>query len=450
MTTIAHRSPTRGVAAVLLLAAVLGGLLAAPLGAAAFGRISGTVTGPGGVPVAGVMVDAGQLDGVDWGYAETTSDGSYTIFGLDPGAYEVTFLPSEGIGLVGATYPTDVTVMSGVTTSGIDAELTEGGSISGTLTLPEDMIPIGVVARAIGAATGPWGFEAEIAFDGSYQIDGLPPGDYLVAFDSYLPSAAVPELYDDVRMPADATWVTVVGSDEVAGIDATIEYCTSPAEFHDVTSTNRFCGDIDWLIDASITTGYADGGFHPSAPVTRAAMAAFLHRLAGSPPQTPLAPGTCVFSDVCAGHPFEAAIVWIDGEGIAGGYQDGTYRPGATVSRQAMASFLYEMAGEPLGFLLPFPAELCDIFFSDVCDNRFLDAIMWLVLTGTAGGYADGGFHPTAPVSRQAMASFLTGFETNRQLEELVGSIFDLLGGGFGGSDWQRLVRASGSAHRLG
>jgi hypothetical protein len=53
----------------------------------------------------------------------------------------------------------------------------------------------------------------------------------------------------------------------------------SSAPFPDVAVSNAFCGDIAWLAGQGIAAGYADGGFHPTAPVSRQAMAAFLHRL---------------------------------------------------------------------------------------------------------------------------------------------------------------------------
>jgi hypothetical protein len=46
------------------------------------------------------------------------------------------------------------------------------------------------------------------------------------------------------------------------------------------------------------------------------------------------------FSDVGSGHPFHADIQAIRTAGITGGYDDGTYRPEAPVSRGAMAAFM--------------------------------------------------------------------------------------------------------------
>jgi len=49
-------------------------------------------------------------------------------------------------------------------------------------------------------------------------------------------------------------------------------------DFNDVPSGHPFHAPISAVADAGITTGFGDGGFHPSDPVTRQAMAAFLER----------------------------------------------------------------------------------------------------------------------------------------------------------------------------
>jgi hypothetical protein len=49
-------------------------------------------------------------------------------------------------------------------------------------------------------------------------------------------------------------------------------------EFFDVSNSNPFHDDISAILDAGITTGFGDGGYHPAANVTRQSMAAFLHR----------------------------------------------------------------------------------------------------------------------------------------------------------------------------
>jgi 2',3'-cyclic-nucleotide 2'-phosphodiesterase (5'-nucleotidase family)/alpha-tubulin suppressor-like RCC1 family protein len=169
-------------------------------------------------------------------------------------------------------------------------------------------------------------------------------------------------------------------------------------EFPDVSEDHAFFEDISWLVAEGITTGYEDGTFKPTAQVSRQAMAAFLHRLAGEP-AVPV--GAPTFSDVPVGHPFHEAISWLAAEGISTGYEDGTFKPGQPVSREATAAFLHRMAGEPSA---PEGAPM----FSDVpAGHPFAAAISWLASTGITTGYDDGTFRGGEEISRQAMAAFL-------------------------------------------
>ena len=121
--------------------------------------------------------------------------------------------------------------------------------------------------------------------------------------------------------------------------------------FADVTPDHPFYLEITWLAENGISTGstLADGTvvFQPTAPVARDAMAAFLHRYAGSP--TFVDPTTSPFTDVSPRHPFYTEISWLAAEGISTGtaLPDGTrvYEPTAPVTREAMAAFLYRLHG---------------------------------------------------------------------------------------------------------
>lgn len=57
---------------------------------------------------------------------------------------------------------------------------------------------------------------------------------------------------------------------------------TASHSFPDVPDSNPFHDDIDWMADVGITTGFPDGTFKPGAEVTRQSMAAFMHRLSGT------------------------------------------------------------------------------------------------------------------------------------------------------------------------
>ncbi|MCC5951286.1 MAG: S-layer homology domain-containing protein [Acidimicrobiia bacterium] len=184
-----------------------------------------------------------------------------------------------------------------------------------------------------------------------------------------------------------------------------------PTTFDDVDLDHPFNGDISWLVANGIASGYADGTFRPTAPVSRQAAVAFLFRTSAlwGGDVAEECDGEGPFSDVPADHVFCAEITWSAANGIAVGYADGTFRPTAPVSRQASAAFLARTSGLWNGTA---PAQ-CDTEaqgpFSDVpSDHRFCPEITWLVDNGIASGYEDGTFRPTEPVSRQAMARFLS------------------------------------------
>lgn len=172
--------------------------------------------------------------------------------------------------------------------------------------------------------------------------------------------------------------------------------------FFDVRRRHAFFEEIRWMADSGIAGGYADNTYRPAVVVSRQAMAAFLWRLAGNPP---VAPGAPTFWDVPVGHPFRDAVRWLAQAGIAEGFADGSFGAVAPVSRQAMAAFLWRLAGEP-----PVPPGAAA--FSDVSgSHRFHHAIAWMAGSGISEGYQDGTFRPTAPVTRQAMAAFLQRYD---------------------------------------
>ncbi|QHC65569.1 hypothetical protein GSU68_02530 [Rathayibacter sp. VKM Ac-2759] len=118
------------------------------------------------------------------------------------------------------------------------------------------------------------------------------------------------------------------------------EAFTPPAtpSFTDVPTNHTFYREIEWMKAEKISTGNADGTYAPKDPVSRQAMAAFLSRMSGEPPVSPATPS---FSDVGPANPFYSQIEWMKSDGISTGNADGTYHPLEDVSRQAMAAFLF-------------------------------------------------------------------------------------------------------------
>jgi hypothetical protein len=113
--------------------------------------------------------------------------------------------------------------------------------------------------------------------------------------------------------------------------------------FSDVPYGHPFFLDVEWAAAEGVTGGYPDGTFRPTTTVSRQAFASFLYRAAGEPAFT--APAHASFPDVPTSHPFFEAIEWAKSERIIGGYADGTFRPTVGVSRQAAAQWLMLASG---------------------------------------------------------------------------------------------------------
>lgn len=170
--------------------------------------------------------------------------------------------------------------------------------------------------------------------------------------------------------------------------------------FSDVPATYEFAASVDWMVAKGIAEGWPDRTFRPHAPVERGAFAAFLYRLAGKPAY--LAPETPQFSDVPASHPFYKEISWAAQYGITTGWPDRTFRPSATIKRDAIAAFMYRMACQP-AYSAP-----ADTGFRDVARNRqFAKEISWAKSAGLLGGWSDGTFRPLNDTERGAVAVML-------------------------------------------
>jgi hypothetical protein len=108
-----------------------------------------------------------------------------------------------------------------------------------------------------------------------------------------------------------------------------------PVAFDDVARDDPHASAIAALHEHGIVSGYDERTFGPGDPVVRGQMATML---AGA--YDLHATRDPDFSDVPSGHTHAEGIAAVAESGIAKGFDDGTYRPGARVTRAQMASFI--------------------------------------------------------------------------------------------------------------
>lgn len=126
-----------------------------------------------------------------------------------------------------------------------------------------------------------------------------------------------------------------------------------------------------------------------------------------SPASTPLS-----FSDVSSAHQFHREISWLADEGVSRGWKVGTrheFRPSQAVTRDAMAAFLYRLAGQP-AYSAPPASPFRDVPTS----HQFYKEISWLADSGISTGWSVASgkeFRPSNRITRDAMAAFLYRFD---------------------------------------
>jgi serine protease len=173
--------------------------------------------------------------------------------------------------------------------------------------------------------------------------------------------------------------------------------------FQDVPWGTQFYEEIEWARASSISTGWTSGStrlYKPTVAINRDAMAAFLYRMAGSPAYTP--PKVSPFKDVATTQKFYKEMAWLKSQGISTGYSNGTYRPLQPINRDAMAAFLYRMAGSP-AYAAPTASPFQDV----VRGQQFYKEMAWMKSTEISTGFSDGTYRALNHVNRDAMAAFL-------------------------------------------
>jgi hypothetical protein len=219
----------RAVRRAVLVAFAVSATLLAPAAARA-ASISGTVTDESTLlGIAGIDVCTNTLGGGEPGCDETDSTGAYSISGLPAGEYWLSFSAyRNNLKYVSEIYDDKeyqweadtLTLAAGEELQGIDAQLGEGGSISGTVTDEATGEPIaGIAACAIDHEGIPQRCALTDA-DGTYDLHGLRSGDYDIEYEGWNRVNYLTEFYEDAATWAAATDLIVTAPETISGIDA--------------------------------------------------------------------------------------------------------------------------------------------------------------------------------------------------------------------------------------
>jgi hypothetical protein len=168
--------------------------------------------------------------------------------------------------------------------------------------------------------------------------------------------------------------------------------------FSDVSTTDWFHEFVQCVYCRGAISGYSDGTFRPYNKTTRGQVSKIVVLAFDIPVDTTGGPH---FTDVPAGDPFYIYVESAYHHGLVSGYADGTFRPGANVTRGQLTKIVVTAAGWPL-------RTPTDPSFTDVPNtNPFYSFVETAVCRGILSGYSDNTFRPYADTTRAQIAKIV-------------------------------------------
>ena len=117
---------------------------------------------------------------------------------------------------------------------------------------------------------------------------------------------------------------------------------STAAGFPDVAASAWYADAVNWAAANGYVTGYDNGSFGPEDSLTREQLAVMLYRYAGSPEPTGSLDG---FTDAASASDYAVdALRWAVGEGLLTGKDGGRLDPAGTASRAELAQILARFA----------------------------------------------------------------------------------------------------------
>ena len=171
-------------------------------------------------------------------------------------------------------------------------------------------------------------------------------------------------------------------------------------KFPDIKETDHYYNAVISLAERGIIKGYEDGTFKPGHSVTRGQAAKIIAGILKLDTTNVVNPG---FKDVPTTNEYYGAIAALANAGIINGYPDGTFGPGKSVKRNHMAKIIagaFDIEA-PVGSTTP---------FKDL-NAEYSGYITALYVAGITTGKTETTFDGAADVTRGQMASFVVRAE---------------------------------------
>lgn len=182
-----------------------------------------------------------------------------------------------------------------------------------------------------------------------------------------------------------------------------------PLPFLDMGQGDWFYPAVSYAVGRELFKGTGEKTFSPNASMTRAMFVTVLYRMAGQPYVDTSAMS---FSDVRDPSAYYySAVAWASRNGVVTGYEDGSFRPDVSITREQMAAIMYRYA-DFAGFSVQIGSDERFYAFPDNGDVAAwaVSALKWATDRGIING-ADGRILPANTATRAQVAQIIMNFE---------------------------------------
>ena len=176
--------------------------------------------------------------------------------------------------------------------------------------------------------------------------------------------------------------------------------------YSDVSDSYWAYDAIRFVTEKELFQGVSGGGFAPEMTMSRSMLATVLYRAAGSPAVTTSAG----FTDVPAGKWYSDAVNWAASKGIVKGVGGNRFAPDDNVSREQIATILYQYVLST-GETAKADASVLAVYGDNASVSSWAaDGMAWAVKEGIITGKPGSLLAPTDSATRAEVATMLMRF----------------------------------------
>ena len=192
-----------------------------------------------------------------------------------------------------------------------------------------------------------------------------------------------------------------------ATINSSTEAKNYENPFVDVNESDWFYGDIQYVCENKLMNGTSDTMFSPIGSTTRGMIVTILWRLEGEP----IEDGK-VFEDVSSDAYYYKAVAWASNNNIVSGYDEKTFAPDDTATREQLATIMYRYASYKK-YDISKETELDKYIDKDQISEYAIPSIKWANANGIISGTSAETISPKDDVQRCQVAAILKRFCNN-------------------------------------